>query len=64
MKYTFDRHRNIVEIEPEKMDAKDLELYLEFRPIWDTKEQAEKEIWNYKPIRVDTGTDKNDHYYI
>lgn len=64
IKYTHDRHHNIVPIDVGKMNTGDLILYSSYRPIRDTIEVAQKEIHYSKPIRVDTGTWPNDHYYI
>ena len=54
MKWTYDRHYNIMQIDFDNLDKNTQEVFMERRHIWDTKEQAEKEIVNYKPMRVDT----------
>jgi len=61
MKYTVNRHNQIVEMDIDKMSKEDLIIYASLRPIWNTREEAEREI---KPIEVRTGTGKNDLYYI
>lgn len=57
MKFTHDRHFNIVEIDVDSMPKEDMEAYASYRPIWDSKEEAERQIINYKPCFVTTGTD-------
>lgn len=54
MKYTHDRKFNIVPIDIESISKEDLIVYASHRPIWDTKEEAEKQINNYKPRWVST----------
>ena len=49
MKYTHDRHFNIVTINEENMSKEDFTTYSSYRPIWDTIKEAEKNIDSCKP---------------
>jgi len=53
-KYTHDRHFNIVTIDLEAISKEDFAIYASYRPIWDTKEEAEKQIKLQKPQWVST----------
>lgn len=64
MKRTHDRHNNIVPIDFDNMSKEDIAIYASYRPIRNTKEEAENWIEKMKPIRVDTWTWSNDYYYI
>jgi len=63
IRYTHDRHNNIVEIDINAMDKDDLINYASFRPMCKTKVEMEEYIESNKPIRVDTWTWPNDFYY-
>lgn len=57
MKYTHDRHFNIVPIDTDNMDRNYLINYASLRPIWDTEQEAKSGIEMYKPQWVSTWTD-------